>query len=39
MSVEHRIAFEDDEWPEGAENPLDNEDELEEIPMEENNED
>ena len=40
-NVEHRIAFEDEAWPEGAANPLDTEEELEEIeePEEENNED
>ena len=41
VSVEHTLAFEDEDYPEGAANPLDTEEELEEIeePEEENNED
>jgi hypothetical protein len=33
MTVEHRIAYEDEAWPEGAANPLDTEEELEELPQ------
>ena len=34
MPNDHTIAIWDDEWPEGIANPLDTEDELEEIPIE-----
>jgi len=35
VSVEHTIAFDDEEYPEGSPNPLDEWDDLEEIPEEE----